>query len=71
MTRPARIEYKGAFYHVTNRGNGREDIFIDDNDQYKFYAILRNIEDRYGINIYVFVLMSNYYHILLETPFSN
>ena len=71
MARPARIEYEGAFYHVINSGNGREDIFLDDNDRQKFYVILRNIEDRYGIIIYVFVLMSNHYHILLETPFAN
>lgn len=71
MARPARIEYEGAFYHVMNRGNRREDIFFNDNDRLKFYEILGNTEDRYRINIYVFVLMSNHYHILLETPYSN
>ena len=40
MARPARIEYEGAFYHVMNRGNRREDIFLDDNDRQKFYKIL-------------------------------
>ncbi|MGB9715806.1 MAG: transposase [Thermodesulfovibrionales bacterium] len=71
MARPARIEYEGAFYHVMNRGNRREDIFLDDNDRQKFYEILGNIEKRYGIIIYVYVLMSNHYHLLLETPFAN
>lgn len=71
MARPARIEYEGAFYHVMNRGNRRENIFLDDNDRQKFYEILGNVENRYGIIIYVFVLMSNHYHLLLETPFGN
>ncbi len=39
MARPARIEYEGAFYHVMNRGNRREDIFLDDRDRQKFYEI--------------------------------
>ncbi|WP_347273048.1 transposase [Candidatus Kuenenia sp.] len=71
MARPARIEFEGAFYHVMNRGNRREDIFPDTRDREKFYEIVGNIESRYGINVYVFVLMSNHYHILLETPHAN
>lgn len=71
MARPARIEYEGAFYHVMNRGNRGEVIFQNDSDRYKFYEILGNIEKRYGIIIYAFVLMPNHYHILLETPRAN
>lgn len=71
MARPARIEYEGAFYHVMNRGNYKEDIFLDDRDRLKFYEILGDIEERYGTVIYVFVLMSNHYHLLIETPFAN
>ncbi len=71
MARPARIEYKDAFYHVMNRGNYREDIFLDDKDRLEFYEILGDVENRYGISIYAFILMSNHYHILLETPFAN
>lgn len=71
MARPARIEFEGAFYHVMNRGNRREDIFLDTRDREKFYEILGNIEKRYGIIVYVFVLMPNHYHILLETPHAN
>jgi hypothetical protein len=40
MARPARIEYEGAFYHLMNRGNRREDIFFDDEDRNKFCEIL-------------------------------
>ncbi len=64
MARPARIEYEGAFYHVMNRGNQKDDIFLDDNDRQMFYEILGNVEKRYGIIIYVFILMSN--HFLCE-----
>lgn len=71
MARPARIEYEGAFYHVMNRGNRGENIFIDNKDRYKFYEILGNVEKKQGIIIYAFVLMSNHYHLLFETPFSN
>ena len=71
MARPARIEYRGAFYHVMNRGNQKGNIFLDDNDREKFLKILGNVEQRYGIVIYIFVLMSNHYHILIETPIPN
>ena len=71
MARPARIEYKGAFYHVMNRGNRREAIFIDNHDRARFYEIIGNIESRYKIIIYSFVLMSNHYHLIIETPLGN
>ena len=71
MARPARIEYRGAFYHVMNRGNRKEKIFSDNKDREKFLEILGKVEQRYGILVYVFVLMSNHYHILIETPTPN
>lgn len=46
MARQARIEFEGAFYHVMNRGNRREDIFLDTRDREKFYEIVGNIESR-------------------------
>ncbi len=64
MARPARIEYEGAFYHVMNRGNRREDIFFDDEDRNKFCEILGKVKERYKIIIYSFVLMTN--HALCE-----
>jgi putative transposase len=71
MSRPARIEYEGAFYHVMNRGNRREAIFIDNQDRARFYEIIGSIESRYKIIIYSFVLMSNHYHLIIETPLGN
>jgi REP element-mobilizing transposase RayT len=46
MGRPLRIEYPGALYHVTNRGNERRDIFLDDSDRRKFLNILEDYHDR-------------------------
>lgn len=54
-----------------NIGNARGDIFFDDKDRKKFYEILSNIEERFGTNIYVVVLMKDHYHLLLETPLPN
>ena len=54
-----------------NCGNARGDIFFDDKDGKKFYEILSNIEGRFGTNIYVFVLMKDHHHLLLETPRPN
>lgn len=71
MARPARIEYEGAFYHVMNRGSRREAIFIDNQDRLRFYEIIGNIESRYKIIVYSFVLMSNHYHLIIETPLGN
>jgi len=52
MGRPLRIEYPGALYHVTSRGNERRDIFVDDTDRRKFLGILEDYHDRYGILIH-------------------
>ncbi len=71
MARPLRIEYPGAFYHVTSRGNERKDIFKTDSDREKFLSYLESATDRYKAAIHVYCLMSNHYHILLETPSGN
>ena len=71
MARPARIEYEGAFYHVMNRGNRGEAILLDNQDRIRFYEIIGSIESRYKIIIYSFVLMSNHYHLIIETPLGN
>ncbi|MDA8215408.1 MAG: transposase [Nitrospiraceae bacterium] len=60
MGRPLRIEYPGALYHITSRGNERKDIFLDDEDRYEFLSVLGDYHDRYGILIHSYVLMSNH-----------
>lgn len=71
MGRPLRIEYAGALYHITSRGNERKKIFLEDADRKKFFQILEDYYDRYGILIHSYVLMDNHYHLILETPKGN
>lgn len=71
MARPLRIEYPGAFYHVISRGNEQKDIFRIDKDRERFLGYLKSATERYGARIHVYCLMSNHYHLLLETPLGN
>ena len=68
MTRPLRIEYTGAHYHVTSRGNERKAIFRDDTDREKFLELSGRAVEQSGIRVHAYVLMSNHYHLLIETP---
>jgi len=71
MARPLRIEYPGAFYHVTSRGNEKKDIFKTRRDREKFISYLQSSVERYGAQIHAYCLMTNHYHLLLETPRGN
>jgi len=71
MARPLRVEYPGAFYHVINRGNAGEDIFINKRDREKFLEYLEKAVERFDIKIHTYCLMTNHYHLLLETPQPN
>ena len=71
MVRQARIEYSGAVYHLTSRGNAKQDIFVDDGDRLVFLEVLRNARNRYNCIIYAYCLMDNHYHLLVETPDAN
>lgn len=71
MARPLRIEYPGAFYHVTSRGNERREIFKSQKDREKFLSYLESAVVRYGAVIHAYCLMSNHYHLLMETPAGN
>ncbi|MCJ2163633.1 transposase [Pseudodesulfovibrio sp. S3] len=71
MTRPLRIEYPDAFYHVMTRGNARLPIFEDDSDREGFLALLGTVSDRFNFVFHSFILMGNHYHLLLETPDAN
>lgn len=71
MGRPLRVQYPGAFYHITSRGNERKAIFSSKRDREQFLSYLESASERYGAVIHVFCLMSNHYHLLLETPHSN
>jgi REP element-mobilizing transposase RayT/DNA-binding CsgD family transcriptional regulator len=69
--RQLRIEYEGAFYHVTSRGNQKEQIFWDDKDREEFKRILKRTKERYGYLLHAYVLMDNHYHLVVETPYAN
>ncbi len=71
MTRPLRIVYPGAFYHITSRGNEKRAIFSDRRDRERFIGYLESATQRYDATIHAFCLMTNHYHLLLETPSGN
>jgi putative transposase len=71
MARPLRVLYPGAVYHVTARGNERQDIFRDDSDRHRFLSHLGLAVGRYGWLCHAFCIMGNHYHLLVETPRAN
>ena len=71
MGRPWRIEYKGALYHLMSRGNDGQDIFHNDEDRNLFLGTISEMSERFEIDIFAYVLMSNHYHLLVRTNQSN
>jgi REP element-mobilizing transposase RayT len=71
MARQLRINYPGAFYHVTSRGNERKAVFKSTRDREKFLEYLETATLRYNAAVHVYCLMENHYHLLLETPLGN
>lgn len=71
MSRPLRIEFPNALYHVTARGDRREDIFEDDEDRRAFLRTLHQVVDQFNWLCYAWCLMDNHYHLLVQTPDAN
>jgi len=71
MARPLRIEYPGAVYHVTARGDGREDIYLSDEDREIFLEVFAHVIKRFGWVCHAWCLMTNHYHLMIETPKGN
>lgn len=71
MARQWRIEFPGALYHVISRGNGLQDIFLSKEDRYLFLDLLKDLSERFNIDVFAYVLMDNHYHLLLKTPDAN
>ncbi len=71
MVRPLRIEYENALYHIIAHGNEGRDLFLDSNDYQKFLSLLASSHERYKVVVHCYCLMSNHYHLTLETPLAN
>ncbi len=71
MARPLRIEFPGAFYHVTSRGDRQEPIYEDNEDRRAFLEILGDVVERFGWLCYAYCLMENHYHLVIETSEGN
>ncbi len=71
MARPLRIEYPGAVYHITSRGNARERIFLENADRQIFQEVLETVIQKYNWLCHAYCQLDNHYHLLLETPDPN
>jgi len=71
MSRPLRIEYAGAIYHITSRGNAREPVFFGEADRNLFLETLARVTSRMGWRCHAYCLMTNHYHLVIETPNPN
>ncbi|MHB8071056.1 MAG: transposase [Candidatus Cryosericum sp.] len=71
MARPIRLQYAGAFYHVTDRGDRKEAVFTCDADRISFLQLLNTTSARYHWHVLAYCLMENHYHLMLETAAPN
>jgi putative transposase len=71
MARELRIEFPGAFYHVTSRGNQKRPVFLSDDDRHFFLRCLAEAHARFGSLIHAYCIMENHYHLFIETPHGN
>jgi putative transposase len=71
MARPLRIQYPGAVYHITARGNEKKAIYYGDRDREDFLNTLQQVNRRYHWICHAYCLMDNHYHLLIETPEGN
>src|SRR5436190_5575422 len=71
MPRKLRVEYEGAIYHVMNRGDRREPIFLCDEDRRLFLETLQEVCQKTGWQVHGYCLMGNHFHLVIETPRAN
>jgi len=71
MARPWRIQFEGAIYHITARGNNQQKIFLDDSDRRFFVDLMGRAAIRFNLDIFAFCLMSNHFHLFLRTAEAN
>ena len=68
MARALRIDIRGGWYHILNRGIERREIFSGKTDRRHFLELLGDLPERFQVAIHGYVLLSNHYHLLIETP---
>jgi REP-associated tyrosine transposase len=68
VPRPPRLQAAGATYHITTRGNRKQEIFTDARDRLRFLQLLEQSAEALGWSFHTFCLMTNHYHLLIETP---
>jgi len=71
MARPYRLQGEGYLYHITSRGDDRKRVYISEYDYEKFLEYLLKAKEKYGFYVYAYCLMSNHYHLLIETKLPN
>jgi len=71
MSRPLRIEYENAWYHVTNRGAARQKIFLTQKHREMFLEVVLEVYRRFRVEVHAYCLMPNHYHLLIKTPLAN
>ncbi|MCB1645906.1 MAG: transposase [Pseudomonadales bacterium] len=71
MSRPVRIEFPGAHYHITTRGLDDRTVFADNEDRIVFLNVMDTVVSRFGWLIHSYVLMDNHYHLIVEIPQGN
>jgi REP element-mobilizing transposase RayT len=71
MPRKPRVQYPGAIYHVVSRGDRREAIFVNDVDRHDFLRTLAQACLKTGWQVHAYCLMSNHFHLVVETPNAN
>lgn len=71
MTRPLRLEFSGGLYHVTSRGDRREDIYLSDEDRIAWLTLLGQVCSRFNWVCHAYCQMTNHYHLVIETPEGN
>lgn len=71
MSRPLRVELAGGLYHVTSRGDRREDIYFSDADRQQWLTIFAEVCQRFNWRCHAWCQMTNHYHLVIETPEAN
>jgi putative transposase len=71
MARPLRIQFSGAFYHITCRGIERRNIYVDDKDRDRFLTLLFESLENYQVILYAYILMRNHFHLIIQTRKGN